>query len=214
MKFPVRWLHREGLSAQSCRTIRRGDQWREATLPDGASIEVNMDQQKPREERSSWCGSRRRSSSSASSETRTPAGLLTAPSEPSGVRGERPSVPPRIDPVRRSPKSTMKAVFIGVLGCRCTQIRAETSPLEQIRLAVRLAGQQTGDQQEEQVSANAARQAEAKTNRNETCYEGSSNSAACSARAERARRAISDQLCTRLLYDSASAARFLRSHSV
>ena len=44
-----------------------------------------------------------------------------------------------IHPVRRSPRSAMKTVFIGVLGCRCTPIRAETTPLEQVRLAVRLA---------------------------------------------------------------------------
>ena len=46
-----------------------------------------------------------------------------------------------LNPVRRSPKSPMKTVFIGVLGCRCTRIRAETSRLEQVRLAVRLAVQ-------------------------------------------------------------------------
>ena len=44
-----------------------------------------------------------------------------------------------MNPTRRSPKSAMKTVFIEVLGCRCTPIRAETTPLEQVRLAVRLA---------------------------------------------------------------------------
>ena len=46
-----------------------------------------------------------------------------------------------IDPVRRSPKSPVKTVCIGVLGCRCTQIRAETTPVEHVPLAVRLAVQ-------------------------------------------------------------------------
>ena len=46
-----------------------------------------------------------------------------------------------MDPTRRSPKSAVKTVFIGVFGCRCTRIRAEMTPVEQVRLAVRLAVQ-------------------------------------------------------------------------
>ena len=42
-------------------------------------------------------------------------------------------------PVRRSARSPVKTVFIGFLGCRSTQICAETTPVEQVRLAVRLA---------------------------------------------------------------------------
>ena len=49
------------------------------------------------------------------------------------------------NPTRRSPRSAMKTVFIGVLGCRCTPIRAETTPLEHVRLAVRLAVQTASD---------------------------------------------------------------------
>lgn len=57
--------------------------------------------------------------------------LAALPSSPT-LRG--------MNPTRKSPKSAMKTVFIGVLGCRYTPIRAETSPVEQVRLAVRLAG--------------------------------------------------------------------------
>ena len=57
-----------------------------------------------------------------------------------------------INPVRRSPRSAMKTVVIGVLGCRCTQIRAETSPVEQVRLAVRLAVPRENRQTEKKIA--------------------------------------------------------------
>ena len=60
--------------------------------------------------------------------------------QPYGLDDSARRAPPKgRNPTRRSPRSAMKTVFIGVLGCRCTPIRAETTPLEQVRLAVRLA---------------------------------------------------------------------------
>ena len=43
MKFPVRWLRREGLSAEHCRIIRVAGESMEPTLPDGCSILVNQE---------------------------------------------------------------------------------------------------------------------------------------------------------------------------
>ena len=46
-----------------------------------------------------------------------------------------------MDPARRSREKPIKTVFVGFLGCRSTRIQAETTPVEQVRLAVRLAVQ-------------------------------------------------------------------------
>ena len=43
MKFPERWLRREGLSAEHCRIIRVAGESMEPTLPDGCSILVNRE---------------------------------------------------------------------------------------------------------------------------------------------------------------------------
>ena len=47
MKFPIRWLHREGLNARSCRIIRVVGESMEPTLPDGCSILVNHEVMAP-----------------------------------------------------------------------------------------------------------------------------------------------------------------------
>ena len=47
MKFPTRWLRREGLNAQQCRIIRVVGESMEPTLPDGCSILVNHEVSEP-----------------------------------------------------------------------------------------------------------------------------------------------------------------------
>ena len=47
MKFPARWLRREGLEAQHCRIIRVIGESMEPTLPDGCSILVNHEVTEP-----------------------------------------------------------------------------------------------------------------------------------------------------------------------
>ena len=47
MKFPVRWLLREGLNAQACRIIRVVGESMEPTLPDGCSILINSQVKRP-----------------------------------------------------------------------------------------------------------------------------------------------------------------------
>ena len=47
MKFPTRWLRREGLDAQQCRIIRVVGESMEPTLPDGCSILVNHEVSEP-----------------------------------------------------------------------------------------------------------------------------------------------------------------------
>ena len=44
-----------------------------------------------------------------------------------------------MDPVRKWTRSVINTAFIAFLACRRAQIRAEMTPLEQFRLAVRLA---------------------------------------------------------------------------
>ena len=47
MKFPARWLRREGLNPDMCRIIRVVGESMEPTLPDGCSILVNHEKRKP-----------------------------------------------------------------------------------------------------------------------------------------------------------------------
>ena len=47
MKFPTRWLRREGLNEQQCRIIRVVGESMEPTLPDGCSILVNHEVTEP-----------------------------------------------------------------------------------------------------------------------------------------------------------------------
>ena len=49
MKFPLRWLRREGLQAQACRIIRVIGESMEPTLPDGCSVLVNNEVRQPKD---------------------------------------------------------------------------------------------------------------------------------------------------------------------
>ena len=49
MKFPLRWLRREGLQAEACRIIRVIGESMEPTLPDGCSVLVNNEVTMPKD---------------------------------------------------------------------------------------------------------------------------------------------------------------------